>query len=469
MLWLIGGVMAAVVTVLFVRGTRKSDRIAAQPGTTGILRPPHIFSSGRFFSPTLIRSNVLNPSLLSNTNTFYAPTLVVSSGLVAPLLTNANSFFAPQLNQSLVASLFTNTASLFAPVVARLDGLAASLFTNTQTFFGPTLHQSLRPSLVSNSQTFFPVSATLGSSPGYALSSPSVSVTSAAGDPPAIDLTINADHYAGYYLDIQRSTSGAKNPSDNSYVSPTLNISHQITPSEVAALAIPPANLAADGYFDPSGAYFQQYRIRREDGALSPWVEISGTVTASVAVLHSVTGADKNQYLSVSGTPKLVATGTNGVGAAHCSRATVAATGKRQFEVTVTSYGNNNIAIGVENGTTNLNSGFPAPGISNANGVGLRISNTAFAIFKAGVSVSSGSTSVATGDVLTMTYDSTAGTASFYRTRSGTTIQIGSTVTGISLSAWNAYLGCWSAGTLTANFGASAFTRALDTGYSYYG
>jgi hypothetical protein len=71
--------------------------------------------------------------------------------------------------------------------------------------------------------------------------------------------------------------------------------------------------------------------------------------------------------------------------------------------------------------------------------------------------------------VFSVVFDTTAGTMKIYRTRSGTTIQVGSTVTGISLSAWNAYVGTYTASVVTANFGATAFTRALDTGYSIYG
>jgi hypothetical protein len=212
------------------------------------------------------------------------------------------------------------------------------------------------------------------------------------------------------------------------------------------------------------------YRIRREDGALSQWVEISGTVSASVAVLSTITGFDKKSNLSVTGSPALVAQGNASVGAPQCSRASLAVAGQRAFEVTITNYTNNTIVFGLEDRTTNLNSGTPAPGSSNAAGVAFRVSSTGFNLLRHGVSVSSGSGSnCATGDVFSIVFDTTAGTMKVYRTRSATTVQVGSTMTGISLSVWNAYVGTYTASTITANFGATAFTRALDSGYSIYG
>ena len=467
MLWLIGGViMAAVVTVMFLRGGRRSNRLSS---LGPILRAPLYRNTSIFFGPDVIRENVLEPSLLTNAQTFYSPTIEGSASLIASLVSNSNTFYAPHLKQNIIAGLTANAAQFFSPSVSGGTALLPALFSNSNTFYAPALKLSLKPPRLSNSQSFFAPFVSLGSVPGYLLTTPGVSVTSADGDAPAIDLTINSDHYAGFYLDIQRSTTGTKNVTDGSYTSPTLNISHQITPSEIAALRIPAANLTADGYTDPSGAWFQQYRIRREDGALSQWVEISGTVTVPVAALWTQTGFNKKSYLSVTGSPALQARGTGGVGAPHCARATATATGKRQFEVTVTTYTDNYCIVGVENGATDLNSGFPAPGITNNAGVALRIRNTGFDIYRAGVSVGSGSTPIATGDVITMIFDTAAGTAAFYRTRSGTTIQIGSTVTGISLSAWNAYVGTYSGPTLTANFGQSSFARALDTGYSAYG
>jgi hypothetical protein len=197
-------------------------------------------------------------------------------------------------------------------------------------------------------------------------------------------------------------------------------------------------------------------------------VEISGTVTASVAVLHDITGFNKKSNLSVTGTPKLIAQGNASVGAPQCSRATVVVTGQKQFEVTVNTLPSNSFVIGLEDGTTNLNSGTPAPGISNALGAGIRMSATGASLWRAGVAVSSGSTGAAVGDVISVKFDTSAGTMSFYRTRSATTVLIG-TITGISLSVWNAYVGTYTNTSLTANFGATAFSRALDSGYSIYG
>jgi hypothetical protein len=465
MFWLIGGVMAAVVTVMFLRGTPSTNRLSS---LGPILQAPLHRNTAIFFGPALVRDNVLELPLLTNEQTFYSLTVVGSAALVAPLFANTQTFYAPQVNQNVTAPLLTNTQAFYAPAVVAGTALVASLHTNSQTFHAPTLHLNLALPLLTNTQLFPAIWVSLGSSPGYQLTSPTVSPTHAAGDPPEIDLGINADHYAGFYLDIQRSTTGTKNVSDGSYVSPTLNISHQITPSEVAALAITNADLSADGYVDPSGVYFQQYRIRREDGALSQWVEISGTVTASVAVLYDSTGFNKKSYLSVTGTPRLSVVGNASVGAPQCVRATIAVTGQKQFEVTVNTLPSNSFIIGLENGTTDLNSGTPAPGISNALGAAIRLSATGYSLWRAGSATSSGSTNAAVGDVISVKFDTSAGTMSFYRTRSAATVLIG-TITGISLSAWNAYVGTYTNTSLTANFGAAAFSRALDSGYSIYG
>jgi hypothetical protein len=480
MFWLIGGVMAAVVTVLFVRGTRGSDRLASQPTTTGILRPPHIFSTGQFFPVTLVRENVLAPELLTNSQTFYSPTLVVSAGLIAPLLSNANTFYAPQLNQNISASLFTNTESVFAPIVARVDGLAASLFTNTQTFYGPTLHHKVSPALFSNSTVFYATSVILGASPGYALSSPGVTVTSAAGEAPEIDLTINADHYSGYYLDIQRSTTGAKNASDNSYVSTTMNISHLISPSEIGALAITNTDLAQDGYFDPSGTYFQQYRIRREDGALSPWVEISGTITTSTARWATTTGANKSQYVT---TADGLAAYSNSNQGTYCGirSAVEQANAKCHFELTIDDLcsSSGRVTAGITNATQNLQTttGLPGSGSLPGCAASMAIGSTSCSVGRNGGSqtVTLAAVPVA-GDAICVEPDRAANRVSFYHYRAATgTASLIATVTMSSNipANWYAFgsvhrrFASDNLDAFTANFGASAYLMTPSTGFNF--
>lgn len=436
-----------------------------------VLRAP-FWANGQAFYPPQVNQSV-GSGWVNNTQTFFSPIVSVNTILALPLVSNSQTFYGPAVGMKAVLPLVTNTSTVFAPVV--LPNLAQSvappLVTNSQTFYGPKLNQSLRAPLFTNTNLIRPPSVSVASTPGFALSTPVVTLTTAAGAIPEVDITMGADIYAGFYLRIQRSATGSKNVSDGSYASPTLNIAHQITADEIHedVLAITSANLASDGYANPSGTYFQQYRWEREDGAISNWSnEITDTVTVASTTLYTATGFNKKQYVSVTGDPALVATGTSGVGAPQPVRCTAAKTGKKQLEVTVTTLADNYVFICIEDGTTDLNSGFVAPGINNPAGFGMRISSSGFQLFKAGVSVGSGSTAGASGDVLTATFDTSAGTASFYRTRSGSTVLLG-TITGISQATYQACIGPYSGSVLAANFGQSAFARALDTGYAMYG
>jgi hypothetical protein len=81
MFWLIGGViMAAVVTVMFLRGARSSTRLSS---LGPVLRAPLHRNTAIFFGPAVVRDNVLEPSLLTNEQTFYSLTVVGSAGLIA--------------------------------------------------------------------------------------------------------------------------------------------------------------------------------------------------------------------------------------------------------------------------------------------------------------------------------------------------------------------------------------------------
>lgn len=108
--------------------------------------------------------------------------------------------------------------------------------------------------------------------PAGDLTTPSVTVTTAAGVAPEVDIGINSDHFAGYYIDIQRSTT-------SDFAELTMDVDYQIQPSDIASGEITNAVLIAnEGYSDPTGTYYQRYRIRREDGAVSLWVTITDTI-----------------------------------------------------------------------------------------------------------------------------------------------------------------------------------------------
>lgn len=508
--------MAATVSLLVIRGTRKRGRGANQPPPAAVLdvRLPAIGSSSALYAPALVQVGLVNLPLLSSSSALYPPLVLKTSSVALPLMASASTLYPPSLKQNIVLPLLASSSVQYGMQVAGAAQISMPILVGSSTFYGPTISQNmLMAHLPSSSQLYAPVIVRrddlylplLGSSSalygmglklnmglphlpsssllrppaisivsgGYTLSTPVVTLTTAAGAIPEVDITMGADIWAGFTLRIQRSTTGAKNVSDGSYVSPTVNIAHMVTADEIHedVLAITADSLIADGYVNPESGvpWFQQYRWEREDGAISAWSnQVSGTVTSATTALYTVSGFNKKAFLTVSGSPALVATG-RGDGAPQSVRCTASKTGKRQFEATVTSYSDNYVFLGVEDGTTDLDLGYPAPGITNANGVALRITSGGFSILKAGVSVSNGSTNVASGDVLTAVFDTSAATMSFYRTRSGSTVQIGSTVTGIGLGTWQAFLGAYSASTLTANFGQSAFTRALDTGYAMYG
>jgi hypothetical protein len=470
MLLLAGSLLvAAVVTVMFLRGTPSTNRLSS---LGPILRAPLYRNTAIFFGPAVVRDNVLEPSLLTNEQTFYSLTVVGSAGLIAPLFTNTQTFHAPQLNQNVTGALLTNAEVFYSPAVGSGMALVAPLHTNSQSFYAPALKLNLTLPLLTNTALFPAAFVSLGSSPGYQLTSPTVSVTSAAGALPEIDLGINSDHYAGYYLDIQRSTTSTKNVTDGSYVTQTLNISHQITPSEVAALAITTTDLAPDGYIDPSGVYYQQYRIRREDGALSQWVEISGTVTAAVATLTTQNGTSKNSLCIVSSATPLHFRGTNGNGACMPVRATVGAVDADfQFEITITALGGT-LYFGVDDGLTNFSSGFPRPGYSNAAGVAFEVQatnwiNAYWNTASQQRTYQSSGTSMAIGDVFHVSVNQTTGVCQLRRTRGGTTTSYATFTPGIGAAKLEyAWVGWTSGGEADVNFGGSAFT--YDNGSGVY-
>lgn len=223
------------------------------------------------------------------------------------------------------------------------------------------------------------------------------------------------------------------------------------------------------------GIYWTDYA-----GNVSSTLSRTETVSAPAAAQFTTTnGSSKSQYITVSGTPPLTAIANANTGSNNNVRVTFGVTGKRQFEVTVTSGTTQGFAIWVDDGSTVLgNAVYPQIG-SATNPKGARFQ------FTMGGSVASASiqgngaaaqTSVANGviavgDVISVEFDTVAQTVSFYRTRSGVTVQIGATLTGQTWITGNVFAGVMIANTglqLDANFGGAAFARALSTGYSSY-
>ncbi len=228
-----------------------------------------------------------------------------------------------------------------------------------------------------------------------------------------------------------------------------------------------------DGTLFAAGRYEQQVQAVRDLGlvteAFSAWsnswidtLDAGGETASSWA---TVTGADKSQYVTVNGTGNLVANGQGGFNSAPISvRSTAARSGKRQLQDTITAI-DSAVWVGVNDGTDNLNDNFSVPGLSNSSGASLIFTPSYFAIYSEGAFVEdSGAMTFVVTDIITRKFDTDAGTLSFYRTRSGTTVQIGATVTGLGFTSLFAHVGFEGATTLTTLFGPGQ-TRALDSGY----
>jgi hypothetical protein len=223
-----------------------------------------------------------------------------------------------------------------------------------------------------------------------------------------------------------------------------------------------------------SGTRYFRMRVRRDDGVDSPWSNIIGDTLADPVVLTSTNGTSKNSNLTVSGTPALNGATAAFDGNPQMVRATQSATGKKQFEVKVTTLpaSGHALVIGIDDGTTSLGpTGSTIPGAVGNTGITLNYGTWGWQINKNGGAdqfTFSGAT-MNVNDVFTVEFDTTAHTISFYR--NGT--QIGTTVTGLGTvgsTAW-AVMGTDANGVaFTANFnGTPAFSHALSSGYAAYG
>ncbi len=306
------------------------------------------------------------------------------------------------------------------------------------------------------------------------ISAPVITRTTPDGVPPEVDIIIPSNVWAGYYLNIERSATGVKDGS-GAYTVPTMTVSYQIQPSDLPSTrggsdgGIPKTALVEDGYVDPTGLYYQQYWFSREDGARSSYSnEITDTVVVATTVFHTTNGVNKNQYVDV--TARTASMTNIGLNAESLVRATQAA-GPTLFvyEVLINALDTASTPayIFIEDGTKTFGpSVFGIPSV----GVGLEINKgtgTTYIINNGGFAAGG---TLDNGDIVSVVVNKTTKAVSFYRTRSGTTTQIGATQTASgTFTNWYAALGFKFEGSLTANFGQTAFARALDSGYAAYG
>jgi hypothetical protein len=252
-------------------------------------------------------------------------------------------------------------------------------------------------------------------------------------------------------------------------------------------------NDEAIGLVTPSGTYWARIRVCRENESgtlvtgldplgnalsfnadVSSWSNVvNDTISASVAALNTVTGTGKSSLITVSGTPALTFAGANGNGNTAVRTTVQQASNKAQFEVTFVSgtASTCDFGVGIDNGTDNLNTGGVYPGYSTNNGIEVEFlnagqisvnwnsrANQVILINTAGT--------IAVGDIFTIVYDKVNNTLEVWRTRSGTTTQMGTTQSGLpALTSQFAFGGTHNqTDTCTFNFGGSAYAKTPGTG-----
>lgn len=316
------------------------------------------------------------------------------------------------------------------------------------------------------------------------LGTPTLAIPLPNTAPLAFDVTLDATHAAGNVYNLQEAA-------DSTFGTVRQNLIKMVAESEFAfgneaqwtTSAMPPPYDASTGQISafntPSGDYALRIRVGYDDGTTITWGNWSnvgsGTISAASTTLTTSTGTGKSSYVTcpVSANNRR-AQGTAALGSFAGVRATNGATGDRYFEVDINTLGSGIFAIGLDDGSTNFNGGFVCPGLDNSAGVVLRITPTvAYEISYGGVTGAGGASysggDWTAGDKIGVKFSTTAGTVTFYKIRSGTATQLGSTVTGRSFTTWKGFLGLYDSYDATANFGQSSFARALDSGYAAYG
>ncbi|MEI9966147.1 MAG: hypothetical protein WDN67_00500 [Candidatus Moraniibacteriota bacterium] len=305
------------------------------------------------------------------------------------------------------------------------------------------------------------------------LSSTEATRTTPDGESPEVDITFGDDIYAGFYLRVQRSADGITD-GNGEYVTPTMDIMHLLTPSEVAIESIPSVNLESDGYSDPTGLYYQQYRWEREDNVYGPWSEITDTVLVSTVTWTSTTGAGKSQYIDVLSPEYLSTSLNNNINAACGTKASQAASGQRHFEITLDG-GMTSLGL-IDDASVVGPSSFIVPGSGGTPGCSVALfigynGSTTYLNGSAGAGPTLSRAPIA-GDTAVIEFDTATNVVNFWLKLSGAPELVATvTVAGAYIPA---QYRAWVAGAnmgdeATANFGASAFVVTPSMGYLMYG
>jgi hypothetical protein len=289
------------------------------------------------------------------------------------------------------------------------------------------------------------------------ITTPVLTQTSTAGTAPFLfDATFDlANTFAGYTLRVQTAAG-----TGGDFTSPTQDILHTLTESEITSGSV---DISSDGFENPSGGFSLRARIERDDGVSSAWSNtLTDTIVSATTIWAHSTGTDFPGTIKFTvNSPYLTATGVNGRGAYAYLRVNQAATVNLwQAELTINKIGGN-IRIGADNGALDFSTlpGFPA-GATNNNGWYITggTAGTDFLTNSVGAGTETAVTNgvLATGDILTIVGNKSTGQVRIWRTRSGTTVQLGGS-------------GHVFAGRVTANYGGSTFAHTLNSGFSMYG
>lgn len=308
------------------------------------------------------------------------------------------------------------------------------------------------------------VSVAVGPVAGLFISPPELTLTSGTDNPPLFDREIPANAGEGDFLQRRIDTV-------DTYDSEDLREEERILLWDGTTFILGDPDTFEPSPFTiqatlPPGDFFISERFHRDLGDIdlySDWsVDVEVTLAPppeTEATWYNTTGLNKNQYISITGSPLLVATPPNNfLNDPPSVRATSPRSGKRRWQITIGTWappGSNFFWMGVDDGTTDFDDGtYKRPGQDNSLGVSLSVNNFASGIWFNG-SLWGGdyvAGNIQTGDIFICEFDTPAGTVAFFRVRSGTQIQIGTTVTGVDLGLYYANCGAEDDVAMTALF-----------------
>ena len=194
------------------------------------------------------------------------------------------------------------------------------------------------------------------------------------------------------------------------------------------------------------------------------------TITATLSIAEfSSAATDKNPTLTLSGTPKVVATGQSGTGSEMNVRTSYVATGKRAWECTPTLEAGDQVSMQMDDGTVDYSAYGHIVGISTSNGIALTVNGANWYLqYSGGYNQSGSSSPHVAGDIYMCEYDTATQSYAFFRRRSGVKTQLGTTVTGIGTFT-HASVCVKNGSVMTANFGpAGTFASTPTAGYGAF-